>query len=158
VVGQHQQPAAGTQQVDGVLEGGGQHLELGVDGDPQGLEDPAGGVPATAAGRSRDGVAHDLGESARRGDGPGGHDRPGDARGEALLAVGGEQAAQGLLVRPVDQSGGVPWAVRVHPHVEGGVGPVAEAPLRTVELVGADPEVEQGAGQSRDPLTGRHLP
>ena len=52
------------------IDGGGQHVELAVHRDPDGLERALGRMAAAAAGRRRDGVADDLGEL-----GGGGHGR-----------------------------------------------------------------------------------
>ena len=72
-------------------------------------------------------------------------DRRGDAGGEALLAVDPEHARQILRRVGVDDVGGGAPGARVHPHVQRGVGGVAEAAVGAVQLQRGDAEVEQDA-------------
>ena len=95
VVGDHHAPPSRPQQVEGVLEGGGQLVELLVDGDPDGLEHPTGRMAAGAPGGGRDGLPHHVGQLPGGGQRAGGDDGPGDAAGEPPLAVVGEQSRPG---------------------------------------------------------------
>ena len=145
VVREHRAAPTGLQGGEPGVDGGRQHVELGVHRDADRLEGALGRVTAGAAGRRGDGVAHDLGQLGGGGDGTGGDDRPGDAAGVALVAEGSEQAGQLLLVGVVHDVGGRARLALVHAHVEGGVVPVAEAAVGAVELGAADPQVEEHA-------------
>ena len=111
-----------------------QLVQLLVDGDPDGLEYPAGRMPPGASGGGGDGLPDHVGELTGGGDRAGGDDGPGDAPGEPALAVVGEQFDEGVLVGLVHHVGRGSPDGRVHPHVEGGVPPVGEAALGHVEL------------------------
>ena len=145
VVREHRAPPAGLQGGEAGVDGGRQHVELGVHGDADRLEGALGRMAAGAAGRRGDGVADDLGQLGGGGHGTGGDDRLGDAAGEALVAEGAEQTGQLLLVGVVHDVGGRAGLALVHAHVERGVVPVAEAAVGAVELGAADPQVEEHA-------------
>ena len=94
------------------------------------------------------GVADQLGQpgGVREGlPGPLALDRGGDPGGEPLLAVDPQHAGEVLRRVGVDDVGGGARGGRVHPHVQRGVGGVAEAALGPVELQRGDAEVEQHA-------------
>ena len=80
----------------------------------------------------------------------GGDDRPGDARGEALVAVLADDAAELRLGVAVDDVVGRPRGVGVHAHVERAVVAVREATLGAVELRRRHAEVEQRAAELVD--------
>ena len=142
--------------MEGGVQPGVQLVELFVDGDPDGLEDPAGRVAARTAGGRGNGLADDVRQLARGGDRPCGDDGPGDAPGEPGLPVVGEELDERVLVGGVDHVGSGAPDRRVHAHVEGGVPAVGEAPLGHVELGRADAEVEERPGES--PLVLRGTP
>jgi hypothetical protein len=156
----HDQPATDGERLDGGGQRAGQHTELVVDLDAQGLERPLGGVAPGAPGGGRDGVADQLGQPGGAGErlpGPLPLDGGGDPAGEALLAVDPEhpgQVAAGVGVHDVGRGAG---AAGVHPHVQRGVGGVAEAAGRPVQLQRGDAEVEQHPLHLRDAQVGQHV-
>jgi hypothetical protein len=151
VVGEHDQPPAGGEQVDGLRQGGLEGVQLAVDLDAQGLEGPAGRVgtgPPGGCGHSR---LDQLDELAGGGDGGTAAclvEGAGDAAREAFLAVLAQDAGElgprvgGQHLGRGDPGGGV------HAHVEGGVGPVAEAAPGLVQLQRRHAEVVE------DPVDG----
>ncbi len=136
--------------VEGALEPGGQHLELVVDTDPQGLENPLGRVPGTLACDSGERGLDDLDEPGSRLDRTVRHDALGEAAGEPPFAVLDEQLGQLANAEAVHDFSSCGAELGVHPHVERTVEPVGEAPLRPVQLRRAHAEIEEDA---RDGLT-----
>jgi hypothetical protein len=126
-----------------LVEPVGEALELAVHLDAQGLERAPGRVGPPAAGRRGDRRGDRLDQLAGGGDGPGRHDAARDLAGEALLAVGGDDARQRILVVLVDHLGGGQLLAGVHPHVERCVGQVREPARRPVQLRAADPQIEE---------------
>ena len=98
LVGLHHQAPSHAQAVESPGHGPLQDVELGVDGDAQRLEGPFGRVPAAAACRRGHGLTDELGHVLGTGHRiPGlaaAHDGGGDAGGEALLAVGAQNAGE----------------------------------------------------------------
>jgi hypothetical protein len=84
-------------------------------------------------------------------------DEPGDAAGEALLAVLAQDAGQLGAGIVVDHLGRGDPAGRVHAHVEGRVGAVAEAAFGLVELQRRDAQVVEDPVDRRQPEPVRHL-
>ena len=140
----------GCQEVDGRVERAGELVELAVHLDADRLEGPLRRVTAGPARRRRDGGPDDLGELRRGGDRPGGDDRAGDAIGVTLVPERPEHGGEAPDVVPVDHVGRGHRLALVHAHVERTLVAEAEAPLPRVELVAADPEVEQEAGDRPD--------
>src|SRR5699024_473774 len=108
-------------------------------------------VPAGAAGRRGDGVVKQLDEPTRGGEGftlafP--EDRGGDAAGETLVAVGGEDAGDVAVRVPVEDVRGGRARGRVHPHVQRRVHAVREPAVDLIQLHRGDAEVEQRPGQA----------
>ena len=143
--GDRRQAAVGRQQ----LPGRGQRLfelrQLVVDGDPQRLEGPLGGVTAGELGGDRNGGLDRVDELLRGRELlalPGAHDRAGDLRREALLAVLAQEPGQSPLVPRVDDLLGGQRLLGIHPHVQRGVVGVGEAALPRVDLHRGHPQVE----------------
>ena len=109
----------------------------------------AGWPPVRRAG-GRDRRRHDRRQLRCRLDRPGGDDRPGDAVGEALVAVLADHARQLVLGVAVDDVVGGPRGVGVHAHVERPLVAVREPALGAVELRRRHAEVEQRAAQLVD--------
>ena len=66
-----------------------------------------------------------------------------------LLAVVGDDSREARLVLVAHQVGGRALVIAIHPHVERGVGRVAEAALLVVHLHRRDPEVEEDRVRAR---------
>ena len=94
MVGEHDTPAARREHIDGQVEAPVQDLQLGVDLDADGLEDPLGRMTAATPRRCGDGIPRHIGQLAGGRQGPGSHDGGGDATREPPLAVGGEEPGQ----------------------------------------------------------------
>ncbi len=92
-------------------------------------------------------VDHDRRQLGRRLDRAVGDDRPGDAGGEALVAVAPDDAGQLVLAVAVDHVGRRPRRRGVHPHVERSVVAEREAARGTIELRRGHAEVEQRAAE-----------
>src|SRR5262249_29687690 len=130
VIREHDAATTRNEQLDGVVEGVAEDVELTVDLDADRLERATGRVAAVPAGSRGDRVAHDVGQLGGGRQGPGGHDCPSDASGEALLAVFPQYPAQAFLGITVDDIGSRAHAAGVHPHVERSFTRVGEAAPR----------------------------
>jgi len=87
VVAQHCAAALRGEQIQGLRKGVFEHGKFVIDLDADRLEGLAGRMAGLATSRSRNGLAHDVGEFTGRGDRTGGDDRPGNASGVVLVAV-----------------------------------------------------------------------
>ena len=143
MIGEDGDASTRCRQLDGCVEGRRQDLELAVHLDPDRLERALGRVPSGAPGGGGDGCGHDPRQLDRRLHGTGGDDGPGDASGEALVAVDPQDAGQLRGVVAVDHVGRRPRRRRVHAHVEGTIVAVREPALGLVELRRGDAEVEE---------------
>src|SRR5262249_38691516 len=94
VVGDHYTSTSRNQRVQSGIQGARQDLQFLVDGDADRLEHPPSRMSPGPAGGRRDGIAYEVGQLTRTVDGPGSHDRPGDAPGEAGLSIGAEQVSE----------------------------------------------------------------
>ena len=117
------------------------------------------GCPArcSAAGVAAISSSTSCAEVEQRRDGPLAHDAAGVARGELLLAVLVEDAAQARLVVLGEDAGGGQLGRVVHAHVERGILRVREAALDLVELHRRDAEIEEDARDRRDAQLVEHL-
>ena len=117
--------------------------ELVVDGDPDRLEGPLGGMAAGEARRRRDRGGDRVDQLEGGGErAAAAHDLARDPVGVALLAVLAQHAREAAAVPGVDQLGGGQLLRRVHPHVERRVVGVGEAALARVDLHERHAEVE----------------
>jgi hypothetical protein len=143
MIGKRNATATRSQRGDRLGQGAAQQPELLVHSYAQRLEDTTRRVSSVSTRGSGNGTAHHLGQltGARHGTIP--HHRSGYAPGKTPLAVVREQSGQLVLVpsvHHVGRSGTYGW---VHPHVEGPIVPIGEAPFRGVQLQGTDPQVEE---------------
>ena len=143
MVGDDGAPAAGHEHVDRLIDGIGQEPQLAVHLDADGLERPLGGVSTAPAGRCGDGGADHLDQLPGPVERASGDDGARQAAGEALATVLVQHAGQLVLGVAVDDVGRGERLPHVHPHVERPVRPVAEAALGSIELWGADSQIEQ---------------
>jgi hypothetical protein len=153
VVGQHGTPAPRDEQVDRLVEGRIEHVELVVHLDPQCLEGALGGMATAPASRSGDRGAHHLDEGQRGVDRARRDDGPGDPASEPLVTVSLQDVGQPVLVVGVDDLGRRQLRLGVHAHVERAVVAVAEASLGPVELGRAHTEVEEHAAHAVESLS-----
>jgi hypothetical protein len=159
VVGEHGDPSADGEGVDGGGEGTLPYAQFVVDRDTQRLEGPLARVPAGALRSGGDGGGEQLDELGRCGDGADGslgEDRAGDPRGESLLAVVTQDPRQLRGIRSGQQIGRALSAALIHPHVERPVEAVGEAAPAVVELQRRDPEVEEDRLRARNAEIGEH--
>ncbi len=141
--GDDDQAPAVAQDLDGLLQGGGQGAQLVVDGDAQGLEGAGGRVDAAAG--AADGPGHHGGQLRRRGDRAGGDDGAGDAPAGRLLAEPPDDVGEVCFAVGVDYFVGGEGLAVVEAHVQGRLHLEAEAALLVGELVGGQAQVEQDA-------------
>ena len=142
------QSAACLQQVVRPVDRPRKPVKLPVDLDADGLKSPPCGVLRLVAKFCRDGPAYELGQLCRRFDRilfPIVHNAIGDSLRKALLAVLVENARKLLFGIAVDNVEGGERRGPVHAHIERRVGFVRKAPLRRIELVRGNAEVEQDA-------------
>ncbi|SVC59006.1 uncharacterized protein METZ01_LOCUS311860, partial [marine metagenome] len=147
VVGEYHSPTTGNQAFDGDIEGVGQLGQFTVDLDAQGLERALGRMAATASGRCRDRFTDKVRQLECVGDGAGCDQHRCDPAGVPLVTVGPEHRCEVGFCVAVDDVGCGHGLTAVHPHVERTGLPVAEPPIRTVDLGRGDTEVEQEAGK-----------
>jgi hypothetical protein len=150
VIRQDGEPATGNERADRLVERDRQRLELAVDLDPDRLEGALGGMASGPPRRSRDRRRHDRRQLSCRLHRPGSDDRPGDAVGEALVAVLADHARQLVLGVAVDDVIRGPRGVGVHAHIERPLVAVRETAFGAVELRRRHAEVEQRTAQLAD--------
>ncbi len=154
--GDHHQPAALAQHLLGGLQTGLQFVQLGVDGDAQGLKGAGGRMhlgPAPAAQGALDGVGQVQGALERR-LGPAAGQGGGDAARLALLTIEPENAGQLGRLGGVDQVGGA-LALARHAHVQRPVAHEREAAIGLVQLHGRHAQVQHHSIHRRDQMLGQ---
>ena len=143
MVRKHSHAPSRTGDLDGGIDGGGKNGQFVVDLNTNGLKGALGGVSATTAGGSRNGVTHDRGKLHRAFDRAIGHDRPSDSARKPLVAVHSKDFSQFIFAVAIDHVGRTPRTGWIHPHIDRAVVAIGEAALGDIKLRGRNPQVEE---------------
>ncbi len=153
----HRHAPAGPQGLEARLEKAVEVLELAVDGDAQGLEDPRGRVQLAAP--PADGRLDHPRQGPRGADPPAaprGADRLGDLAALRLAAEVVEQVGQLAFAEAVDQLDGLLALAGVEAHIERAFVLERKAPLRIRELGRVDSQIQQHGIDRLDPPRFEH--